>query len=145
MKQEVQKQYPQLNEQQIEETTRKYVNPPARIGDAYVPPHLTGGAVDVTLFSVETKQEVEMGSRFDDCTEKAHALFYEQISPSDPPDFLLYRDRRNTLREAMTQAGFAPYEYEWWHFDYGDIMWSRATGKPAFLSPLFGDQEGPVP
>ncbi len=41
----------------------------------------------------------------------------------------------------MESAGFARYQYEWWHFDIGDIFWSRVTGKKALFGPLYGDNE----
>ncbi|NEJ84198.1 hypothetical protein GR268_48075, partial [Rhizobium leguminosarum] len=29
---------------------------------------------------------------------------------------------RKLLRDAMESEGFAVYEYEWWHFDYRDVL-----------------------
>jgi D-alanyl-D-alanine dipeptidase len=28
------------------------------------------------------------------------------------------------LRSVMLQAGFAPFDGEWWHFSYGDREWA---------------------
>ena len=35
----------------------------------------------------------------------------------------------------MTEAGFAPYEQEWWHYSYGDRAWAEHHGHAA---PLYG-------
>jgi serine beta-lactamase-like protein LACTB len=29
---------------------------------------------------------------------------------------------RKLFRDAMESEGFAVYEYEWWHFDYRDVL-----------------------
>jgi D-alanyl-D-alanine dipeptidase len=43
----------------------------------------------------------------------------------------------------MEKTGFTSYEYEWWHYDFGNIFWEKATGQPAIFGPLFGDLEWP--
>lgn len=58
----------------------KYVTLPAKIGDNYCSPHLSGGAIDLTLFEIASGKELEMGTPFDDCTEKAHRDYFEQLT-----------------------------------------------------------------
>lgn len=38
-------------------------------------------------------------------------------------------ENRQILRRAMLQAGFAPFDGEWWHFSYGDKEWARYHGN----------------
>ncbi len=42
-------------------------------------------------------------------------------------------DNRQLLRRVMMQAGFAPFDGEWWHFCYGDKEWAKYYDKPAAL------------
>ena len=41
----------------------------------------------------------------------------------------------------MEKAGFTSYLYEWWHFDIGDVFWSRELKLNPVFGPLFGDEE----
>ena len=43
----------------------------------------------------------------------------------------------------MEKAGFSSYQHEWWHFDIGNIFWSKQVNCPAVFGPLFGDEEFP--
>ena len=143
MKKEIQKKHPSLNEQEIQEETKKYMSAPSAIGDQYCPPHLSGGAVDLTLYDLSTGKELDMGTPFDDCTERAHRDYFNLILESSDEEKRIL-ERRKVLRDAMENAGFTSYQYEWWHFDIGNIFWSRATHSPAVFGPLFGDEEWPV-
>jgi len=82
-----------------------------------------------------------MGIPFDDCSEKAHANYYDtrDLNKRDAE----IRQRRILLRDAMLKGGFSLYEYEWWHFDYGNVFWSNSTGRSQLYGPLFGDKEWP--
>lgn len=142
MRGEVRKNYPDLNDAENYEMANKFMSPPSKVGDVYCPPHLSGGAVDLTLFDIATDSEFDMGSPFDDCTEKADAHYYEKNIPQSNDDKII-RDRRRLLSKVMQEVGFTLYEYEWWHFDIGDVFWSRKTGLPEAFGPLFGDLEMP--
>lgn len=71
--------------------------------------HTRGTAIDLTLVDKHGR-ELDMGTAFDDFTERAH---------SEHPH-LPSRVKRNRaiLTKAMTRHGFEAYPYEWWHFDY---------------------------
>ena len=75
------------------------------------PPHLTGGAVDLTL----THDGIPLapGSGFDDTTTQAHAAILE-----DRPG--VEREIRRMLYWAMRGHDFVVFDREWWHFEYGD-------------------------
>jgi zinc D-Ala-D-Ala dipeptidase len=71
--------------------------------------HNRGCAVDVTLVDANGI-ELEMGTPYDDFTEKA-APEYPDISDRA-------KSNRKILNLAMMQFGFIRLETEWWHFDY---------------------------
>lgn len=70
--------------------------------------HSRGSTVDLTLFDMNTEREVDMGGTFDWFGEKSY------------PDYAdLTEDQikmRHILRDAMIEAGFKPFDTEWWHF-----------------------------
>lgn len=73
--------------------------------------HNRGCAVDITLVDKNGK-ELDMGTNYDDFTEKAH-INYKKL-----PSKVL--NNRKILRETMIRFGFIPNRTEWWHFDYRD-------------------------
>ena len=93
-------------------------------------PHLTGGAVDLTLASTHSGQCLFMGSIFDDVTAIAHTDHYEMFDPVSYSDEEARANRRR-LYWAMTDAGFANQPFEWWHYSWGDQMWAKLTGVEA--------------
>lgn len=142
MKEEIRKKMPHLNEEGNEAQARKYMSPPSKIGDDYCPPHLSGGAIDLTLFELDKGSELDMGTPFDDCSERAHRDYFSTKTILSPEDTEI-KHRRYLLRSVMERAGFTSYHYEWWHFDLGNIFWSRILNQPAVFGPLFGDDEWP--
>lgn len=91
------------------------------------PPHSTGAALDVTLMD-EAGHEVDMGSPFDEPTERSY-----------PQHFASARDEagqhahahRELLFRLLSAAGFRRHPREWWHFSFGDQAWAADTGAPA--------------
>lgn len=89
------------------------------------PPHLTGGAVDVTL--TWEGHPLALGSGFDDFTDQARAMTFE-----DTPGRV--RSLRRLLFWAMQDQGFRAIDCEWWHFELGTRRWAALTGN----SPWYG-------
>lgn len=143
MCEQVRLQNPNLNDEQVFLESKKYMSAQSKVGHDYCPPHLSGGAVDLTLFDVATGHELDMGTVFDDCTDRAHAKFFDQ-KPNLTIQENLFQKRRTLLRTAMETAGFTSYQYEWWHFDVGNVFWAKATGQQQLFGPLFGDLEWPT-
>ena len=106
----------------LEDAAARYVTPPSRAPDA-PPPHLTGGAVDLTLADRHGRP-LDLGTGFDAFVPAAGARALE-----DAPGPA--RDLRRVLFWAMAGQGFTAYTEEWWHFDHGDQFWGRITGAPA--------------
>jgi len=83
------------------ETNNKYVAENSQ--------HCLGLAVDVTI-ATEDGTYLDMGTDFDEFTELAH------LDVAGLTD--LQRSNRAILHQAMQEAGFTPWPYEWWHFEY---------------------------
>jgi len=73
--------------------------------------HNRGCAVDLTLCDLATGRPVTMVSGYDEFTARAY--------PRYPGGTSFRRWHRELLRRSMEAEGFAVYEHEWWHFDYG--------------------------
>lgn len=74
--------------------------------------HNRGCAIDVTLIDANTGIELDMGTEFDDFTEKAHRT-YTQF-----PEHVLMN--RKLFEEVMHNHGFIGWLNEWWHYDFND-------------------------
>jgi D-alanyl-D-alanine dipeptidase len=85
--------------------------------------HTTGGAVDVTLSWQGTP--LALGTDYDAFTALAHPAAFEREGADES-----VRDLRRLLVAVMTDAGFAPYPVEWWHFSWGEQWWAAVTGSP---------------
>ena len=70
--------------------------------------HNLGLAVDLTLVTLESGRELDMGTPFDTFAAAAHTA-------NASGDVAANRRR---LVEAMEAEGFVNYEQEWWHFSY---------------------------
>jgi D-alanyl-D-alanine dipeptidase len=97
-----------------------YLAPPAR-GSI----HSFAMAVDVTLID-PSGSELDMGTAFDDLTEKSHPALESQFLATGGlrPE---QQQRRALLRAAMGHGGFVGISHEWWHFDCGDRVHIRAA------------------
>ena len=69
--------------------------------------HSRGSTVDLTLVSLPSHQELDMGTHFDFLSPRAGSR--GNITPEQ-------RANRKLLSDAMRKNGFIPYEKEWWHF-----------------------------
>jgi D-alanyl-D-alanine dipeptidase len=114
--------HPDVPADALEDAAARYVTPPSRSHLA-PPPHLTGGAVDLTLGDGDGRP-LDLGTDFDAFVPEAGARALERV-PGQA------RDLRRTLYWAMAGQGFTPYVEEWWHFDHGDQFWGLATGRAA--------------
>jgi len=119
---------PNWNEDQLTTAVNRFVTPLSNS----ILPHMTGGAIDLTLVDANMK-ELNMGTGFDDFTSHA-ATFSEDISKQAHKNRML-------LLEAMTAEGFANYPEEWWHFGYGDPL-SAYLNKDEFA--IYGEIEKPA-
>lgn len=116
----VKKEHPDWNDAQIRKEASVFVAPPD-----IVPPHTTGGAVDVFLIDAQGK-EYELGGG-----NSHHIGGYGNISHTDSQEISTeQRSLRQILISAMTDAGFVNYPAEWWHWSYGDRYWAMIQQQP---------------
>lgn len=109
----------------LEDAASRYVTPPSRSAAA-PPPHLTGGAVDLTLGDGDGLP-LDLGTGFDAFVPEAGARALEDVPGGA-------RDLRRILFWAMAAQGFTAYAEEWWHFDHGDQFWGVVTGRHAIYA-----------
>lgn len=112
------KEFPNLTNRELYQKVSAYVAPPD-----IVPPHSTGGAVDLTLMTSDGK-EVDMGTRFNADPEESDFSNYTNAPIGED-----VREKRETLKKAMESVGFVNYPTEWWHWSYGDRYWAFIKGK----------------
>lgn len=89
--------------------------------------HTRGSSVDVTLFDVNTGQDVDMGTTFDWAGPESHLDFcgnpetgkYTGDNSKSPRKLKITEQQftnRMILRQAMMNHGFQPRDNEWWHY-----------------------------
>lgn len=88
-----------------------------------IPPHATGGAVDLTIVDSDGR-ELSMGTGFDHFGPEAQMFYFDNIEP-----IAEISANRRLLRDAMLEEDFSYYNDEWWHFDYGNQFWAALKGR----------------
>lgn len=81
------------------------------IEQGYVAPesgHNRGATIDLTLVRLDTGEELDMGTAYDEFTEEAHT--------ANASGAVL--ENRLRLLRAMQAEGWENYPLEWWHFSY---------------------------
>lgn len=117
--------HPQLSPQQVHEQATVLVSPPVHWdGTRNIPPHSTGGAVDIEIvdehgrvidFGMEVKDWIAVPAEL---CETRHAGLTDAAQAN-----------RLLLCDAMEAQGFVNYVREWWHYSYGDRYWAWLRGK----------------
>lgn len=102
---------------------------PARKNSSCPSPHLTGGAVDVSLCD-DAGRLLDMGSMFDENSPLSWTAALE--NKNDYKNEAAINNRR-MLYHVMIESGFSNFPSEWWHYDYGDQLWAYYTGKKSAL------------
>lgn len=99
-----------------------YVSPPG-VGNRN---HCRGRAVDLTLVNLETGEELEMPTGFDDFTAYADRD-YSDVSKTAAANARI-------LEEVMTKHGFKGYSKEWWHYNDTDSYPIEEQFDPAAVN-----------
>jgi len=96
----------------------RYVAPPTKGSN-----HSRGMAIDLSLYFIQTGEELDMGTPYDFFGIEAH--------PGYPKLGAIPTENRQLLTAAMEQAGFEPITSEWWHYDFkgkrydvSDFLWN---------------------
>lgn len=125
----VKQRIPELSEAQAYVETTRLVSAVHRPdGSLNVPPHATGGAVDVELVDANG-QVLDFGMEIADWSRVDPDLCLTDTGGLSTNA----RFHRQMLRDVMERAGFVNYAEEWWHFSYGDQLWAYVTGDPAAI------------
>ena len=125
--------HPEMSPQQVHEQATVLVSPPVHWdGTRNIPPHSTGGAVDIEIvdeqgrvidFGMEVKDWIAVPAEL---CETRHAGLSESAQAN-----------RLLLCDAMEAEGFANYAREWWHYSYGDRYWAWLRGhRHAMYGPV---------
>ena len=135
-KERLRHEHPDASEDELDARTQRFVAFPSR-DPARPSPHLTGGALDVTLGDAQG-DALPMGTGFDDFSDGAMTRYYEALQEQRPltqPELEFLRHRR-LLVHLMAQAGFMNYPEEWWHYDFGNRRWAAQTAQPEIYGPV---------
>ena len=93
------------------------------------PPHSTGAAIDLTLADMNGNP-LDLGGEIDFIGPKSRPDFYEKNSLRMPySKHQVFHNRRSLLSSVMEHTGFVQHPGEWWHFSYGDQLWSWISKK----------------
>ncbi|MBN2095322.1 MAG: M15 family metallopeptidase [Candidatus Aenigmarchaeota archaeon] len=115
MENKLKKKHPDWSKEKLKVETGKCVAPLD-----IVPPHSTGGAVDVSIIGPDGRR-LDMGSQLGRFTEKTYTCS-KKISTEGIKN-------RKILIRVMKKAGFVNYPTEYWHWSYGDQYWAAILKK----------------
>jgi len=119
--------YQDSSEEFVREMARNIVSPP-RTNIKSPSPHLTGGAVDVTL-SDHAGRLLDMGTNFDENSPLSWTSALENTEGVSQDAIT----NRRVLYHALTSVGFTNLPSEWWHYDYGDQLWAYYNKEPSAI------------
>ncbi|MFF8860584.1 M15 family metallopeptidase [Streptomyces sp. NPDC015139] len=104
----------------IRELASAYISPPE------VAPHVSGGAVDLTLCTADGT-ELPLGTEVNATPEESGGA----CRTAAPGIGAEARAHRELMARVLTAAGFVNYPTEWWHWSYGDRYWALMRRAPA--------------
>ncbi|MCQ9129541.1 M15 family metallopeptidase [Streptomyces hilarionis] len=112
--------HPDAAPERIRELASAYISPPE------VAPHVSGGAVDLTLCDRDGR-ELPLGTEVN-ATPEESAGACRTAAPGIAAEA---RANRALMARALTSSGFVNYPTEWWHWSYGDRYWALLVDAPA--------------
>jgi D-alanyl-D-alanine dipeptidase len=119
--------HPDWSTDQIFIETTKLVSPVVnQDGSANIPPHSTGGAIDVYLIN-DQNEPVDMGIHPRDWMEDLDGSISLTTSRLISTEA---QENRKIMSQALSAAGFANYPTEYWHWSYGDRYWAYQKKQP---------------
>jgi D-alanyl-D-alanine dipeptidase len=123
----VRDEHPNWSHEQIFIEATRLVSPMVNLdGSQNVPPHSTGGAVDLYLID-EKGEPLDMGIHPKDFMDNTDGT----ISQTDSTLISSQAQKnRHTMNKALEAVGFVNYPTEYWHWSYGDRYWAYMLGKP---------------
>ncbi|MFN7710491.1 MAG: M15 family metallopeptidase [Holosporales bacterium] len=112
---------PDWDEKQRFNETIKMVSPVVNLdGSRNIPPHSTGGAIDVYLVDADGK-DLDMGIHPKDWTQDLAGTLSLTASTCISAEA---QKNRRLMAEVLQAVGFVNYPTEYWHWSYGDRYWA---------------------
>jgi zinc D-Ala-D-Ala dipeptidase len=98
--------------------------------------HVSGSAIDVSIFERETGKEIDRGGI---CPEMS-----ERTPMGSPFVTAKQRENRDVARKIFESCGWSAYPYEFWHYSSGDCFsqYLTGSGKPARYGAMVFDVGG---
>jgi zinc D-Ala-D-Ala dipeptidase len=114
-------QYPAYSHEELFLETTRLVSPIKHLdGRMNIPPHATGGAIDVYLVDSDGNA-LDMGMHPKDWMgDITGILSLTQSSVISAQA----QAHRHMMSDALQRVGFANYPNEYWHWSYGDCYWA---------------------
>jgi D-alanyl-D-alanine dipeptidase len=121
----VQKTRQHATHQELFFETMRLVSPVKNFdGSDNIPPHNTGGAIDIEVID-SNGLLIDMGMAIADWVTVAA----DTCLPETTLISAAAQNNRRILNQAMQAQGFVNYPFEWWHFSYGDRLWAYYQNK----------------
>lgn len=126
----IKRQYPHLDEKALFEKSVQLVSPITNFDNTpNIPPHSTGGAIDVYLLN-DKGEAVDMGIHPKDWQLDTTGNVSMTASNKITAQAQIHRQ---IMSKALVAAGFVNYPFEYWHWSYGDKYWAYMQNKPKAL------------
>lgn len=112
--------------EEIFKETLKMVSPVVNLdGSINIPPHSTGGAIDVYLIDIKTNNPVDMGIHPKDWMLDTTGEISKTNSSLISKEA---KKNRKIMCDILEKVGFVNYPFEYWHFSFGDKYWAYIKG-----------------
>jgi D-alanyl-D-alanine dipeptidase len=133
---QVKNNHPALQHEQIFTETTKLVSPVINIdGTKNIPPHSTGGAIDVYLIN-KHNEAVDMGILTKDWITDIDGKLSLTNSTYISEEAKYHRE---IMSLALVKVGFINYPTEYWHWSYGDKYWAYYTNNSFAIYGTIGE------
>jgi len=122
--------YPKWSHEQLFQETIKLISPVINLdGSHNIPPHSTGGAIDIYLIDANG-EAIDMGIHPKDWMKDIDG----SLSQTDSSKISKTAQKnRSIMSNALQNAGFINYVREYWHWSYGDRYWTLHSKNPFAL------------
>ncbi|MEO9806102.1 MAG: M15 family metallopeptidase [Reichenbachiella sp.] len=124
-----QEEFPEKTPLEIKELTSSFIAPGVKST------HLTGGAVDALIYDNKTKKVMNFGTNVD-----YKITLSEQCYPYHPDISSLALENRMLLIGLFENEGFVVDAREYWHFDYGNVIWALEKGEKSAFYGIIREQ-----
>jgi D-alanyl-D-alanine dipeptidase len=130
----VKNQHPGWSPDQLFMETIKLVSPLINLDGSYnIPPHSTGGAIDVYLIN-DKREAVDMGIHPKDWMEDMDGSISLTAAKAISAEA---KQNRGIMSKVLEAVGFVNYPTEYWHWSYGDRYWAYHKQKPHAIYGIY--------